>query len=527
LYDLNETVSLEADVRNFMWGETTARIVIAPLDKTKANPAGLIVVAWHPSTPLSQQGIPAYWLKPGERVVVTGHPGRAGMKLDYSLLLKTITRPSDGWKWPDGPPPSAKPAAGSSSSNASGTAAATVSKPNAAAPPAQPPAAAAAAAPTAPKFSPPQATDSRGAAQAQIDKEVAAGTTALTDELRKKSQQALERARVETLCTQRAYKVSTDPTSAAHQQALTACRAENGQSGASAATAVAQLPAVTGTYVGTYQCAQGNTRLKVEIDQRSPPLLTALFTLYPASRIPDTNSDSFSYQLEGRYESSSDTRLTPIRWTSTPPSGYAMVGMVGRFEPQAGNFSGRIEGAGCSTFTLSRNPIKVAEFASVVSGPAAQSQAPRPASPQAPTAPPAGTPRPATPATPSTAARTTAAAPPKTLEFESSDFDALSKAVKAGAREVTVRGTLTRVTRMETDPGVAQKEMPGLYFEGNRVTVGPISHGLWEQIDAKFGKNGLAGKRVVVMSPAPGVSYDGRSILLGIHSADNVRVESK
>ena len=123
LYGLNETVSVEADVRLFMWGELTARIVIAPLDKTKAGPSGLIAVAWHPATPLSQQGVPMYWLKPNERVVVTGHPRRPlrpGTKPDGSLLLKTITRQSDGWKWPGGPLPSAKPTAQPSSSNASG-----------------------------------------------------------------------------------------------------------------------------------------------------------------------------------------------------------------------------------------------------------------------------------------------------------------------------------------------------------------------------------------------------------------------
>jgi hypothetical protein len=690
LYDLNETVSVEADVRNFIWGEATPIIVIAPLDKTKAGPNGMIVVAWHPTTPLSQQGIPMYWLKPNERVVVTGHPrrpSRPGTKPDGSLLLKTITRPSDGWKWPVDPPSSANPAAQPSSSSASG-AVATVSKPNAvtptakdslttsalprfagtwvyvkrsgrdsdaylpghlselgvltiseaadvltlhknpqeistypidgrehpivwtrdnvstrsmvtamreanrlvldikltfpdgsrtitakrvfsltpdggllvettgalvgidgsktdrsgtwlykraeaenrdspaapaSAPPAQPPAAV--AAPTAPKSSNPQQTDSRGAAQAQIDKQVAAGTTTVTDELRKKSQQALEQARVETLCTQRAYKVSTDPANAAHQQALAACRAENGQPGAGgAATAATQVPAVDGTYVGTYQCAQGATRLKVEVERRNPPLLTARFTFYPASRIPGTNSDSFSYQLEGRYEPSADTRLTPMKWTSTPPPGYAMVGMVGRFEPQAGAFNGRIEGAGCSTFALSRNPIKVAEFTFAVNNAAAQPPTQRPASPEPATVPPAGNTRPTTPATPSTAARTTTAAPSKTLEFESGDVDALSKAVQGGARDVTVRGTITRITDMEM--GAALKDPPALYFEGERVLVGPIFHSLSVQLEAKFGKNGLVGKRVAVTSYGGSVRPDGR-VLLMVQSADNVRVESR
>ena len=51
---------------------------------------------------------------------------------------------------------------------------------------------------------------------------------------------------------------------------------------------------IHGMLVGTYRGHGADNRLKVEIDQRNPPLLTALFTFYPVSRLPDTNSDSFS-----------------------------------------------------------------------------------------------------------------------------------------------------------------------------------------------------------------------------------------
>jgi hypothetical protein len=45
----------------------------------------------------SQQGVNANSLRPGDHVVVTGSPGRNAA--DHRVRLKTITRPSDGWKW--------------------------------------------------------------------------------------------------------------------------------------------------------------------------------------------------------------------------------------------------------------------------------------------------------------------------------------------------------------------------------------------------------------------------------------------
>jgi hypothetical protein len=45
----------------------------------------------------SQQGVGADSLRPGDHVVVTGSPGRNAA--DHRVRLKTIARPSDGWKW--------------------------------------------------------------------------------------------------------------------------------------------------------------------------------------------------------------------------------------------------------------------------------------------------------------------------------------------------------------------------------------------------------------------------------------------
>lgn len=78
------------------------------------------------------------------------------------------------------------------------------------------------------KVTPPPPADTLGDRQAQIDKEVAAGTKSVTDELRLKSQAALEHARKESSCTQRAIKVNADQTSPAYRTAFDTCMAEDG-----------------------------------------------------------------------------------------------------------------------------------------------------------------------------------------------------------------------------------------------------------------------------------------------------------
>lgn len=46
---------------------------------------------------LASDKVSARTLKPGEEVIVTGFPGRN--PADHRLLLLSIERPSDGWKW--------------------------------------------------------------------------------------------------------------------------------------------------------------------------------------------------------------------------------------------------------------------------------------------------------------------------------------------------------------------------------------------------------------------------------------------
>jgi hypothetical protein len=48
---------------------------------------------------LRRQGFSPETLKPGERVILSGHPGRVAA--DHRLFVREIVRPQDGWTWRD------------------------------------------------------------------------------------------------------------------------------------------------------------------------------------------------------------------------------------------------------------------------------------------------------------------------------------------------------------------------------------------------------------------------------------------
>ena len=54
-------------------------------------------VEWGAGGQLGRQGVTRETLKPGDKVVIVGNPGRNPE--DHRLRMVNITRPSDGWKW--------------------------------------------------------------------------------------------------------------------------------------------------------------------------------------------------------------------------------------------------------------------------------------------------------------------------------------------------------------------------------------------------------------------------------------------
>lgn len=65
-----------------------------------SDPKGQVqrwAIEWFSGQRLSQQGVTSQTLKPGDRLLVTGSPGRNTE--DHRMLMRTITRPKDGWRW--------------------------------------------------------------------------------------------------------------------------------------------------------------------------------------------------------------------------------------------------------------------------------------------------------------------------------------------------------------------------------------------------------------------------------------------
>jgi len=65
---------------------------------------------WANPNRLSRDAITRETLKPGDRVVITGSPGRTAS--ENKIHLKRIERPADGWRWSGGRPAAGRPAAG-------------------------------------------------------------------------------------------------------------------------------------------------------------------------------------------------------------------------------------------------------------------------------------------------------------------------------------------------------------------------------------------------------------------------------
>ena len=97
-YAEEKLISLEGDVVSFeyrnphTWVYFTANDTSGVLRKFGAE--------WSNPRRLEQQGIGAQHIKPGDHVIVSGAPSRSAAT--YSVHLKSIQRPADGWTWPDG-----------------------------------------------------------------------------------------------------------------------------------------------------------------------------------------------------------------------------------------------------------------------------------------------------------------------------------------------------------------------------------------------------------------------------------------
>jgi hypothetical protein len=144
------------------------------------------------------------------------------------------------------------------------------------------------------------------------------------------------------------------------------------QSGAAQQAAAPIVRDVIGAYEGSYTCGQGNTRFRLEVRSDDDRVLTAVFTFFLPAGSPNPTS-SHAFRLQGPINANGETQLTPRAWETTPPAGWSMVGMTGRFDTGAGTFSGRIQGPGCTTYSSSRAASQTLTTGNAQSRPGQQS----------------------------------------------------------------------------------------------------------------------------------------------------------
>ena len=93
-YDQSQ-VSLDGEVLQFVYRNPHALLQVQAPDPNRQMQRW--TVEWEARGQLDHQGVTSMTLKPGDRVVITGNPGKNPG--DHWLRAQSIVRPKDGWKW--------------------------------------------------------------------------------------------------------------------------------------------------------------------------------------------------------------------------------------------------------------------------------------------------------------------------------------------------------------------------------------------------------------------------------------------
>jgi uncharacterized protein DUF6152 len=94
-YVENQQWSIEGELLQFVYRNPHALLQVMAPDANRQMQRW--TVEWEAMGQLDHQGVTSMTLKPGDRVVITGNPGKNAA--DHWLRAQTIVRPKDGWKW--------------------------------------------------------------------------------------------------------------------------------------------------------------------------------------------------------------------------------------------------------------------------------------------------------------------------------------------------------------------------------------------------------------------------------------------
>jgi hypothetical protein len=95
VYVHGKSVKIEGTLKEFLWHNPHSFIKVeAPDEKGETQ---IWAIEWAAPTQLSENGVTRTSLRPGDKLVITGRPGRVAE--NHRLLMEKVERPSDGWKW--------------------------------------------------------------------------------------------------------------------------------------------------------------------------------------------------------------------------------------------------------------------------------------------------------------------------------------------------------------------------------------------------------------------------------------------
>jgi hypothetical protein len=99
LYDAEKIVRIEGRLISFSFRSPHSIVIVeAPDEQGKMQRWN---VTWGAASQLNAKGVTREFFKPGDAVVITGNPGRNPAA--NILVMKSLHRPSDGYKWGDRP----------------------------------------------------------------------------------------------------------------------------------------------------------------------------------------------------------------------------------------------------------------------------------------------------------------------------------------------------------------------------------------------------------------------------------------
>ncbi len=94
-YIVDSHIKIEGTVVQFLFRNPHSFVHIMAPDKN-----GTIqrwAVEWGAGGALTSSGVKSDTLKPGDKVIINGNPGRN--PADHRIRMESIERPKDGWKW--------------------------------------------------------------------------------------------------------------------------------------------------------------------------------------------------------------------------------------------------------------------------------------------------------------------------------------------------------------------------------------------------------------------------------------------